>query len=253
MSLTGSLRAALYNLQNLKILQEIPLKPYLLTKPSVSTLQLPPHRLRYVNRLHDPPSPLNGGLINLQELCNLLRQRRKSDRGVSEDDCLRAISKLKVAGLRTCPAFLAETSFQAFPLLLTIKRYQLFAFYPPMFNFRHSCGFIARRFFLVHHIFGVVLDGDNYNCHYTAIVSASVAAFGATSALTSDDFSLAAALVASTGASSSSASGKLPFVASGIGNTSSTASTTSFGTEFSFASKASPLAILAATALAFVA
>lgn len=41
--------------------------------------------------------PLNGGLINLQELCQLLRQRRKSDRGVvSEDDCLRAISKLKV-------------------------------------------------------------------------------------------------------------------------------------------------------------
>ena len=39
----------------------------------------------------------NGGLINLQELCNLLRQRRKSDReAVSEDDCLRAISKLKV-------------------------------------------------------------------------------------------------------------------------------------------------------------
>ncbi|XP_027343799.1 vacuolar protein sorting-associated protein 22 homolog 1 isoform X2 [Abrus precatorius] len=41
----------------------------------------------------------NGGLINLQELCHLLRQRRKSDRGVvSEDDCLRAISKLKVLG-----------------------------------------------------------------------------------------------------------------------------------------------------------
>ncbi|CAI8596570.1 unnamed protein product [Vicia faba] len=43
--------------------------------------------------------PLNGGLINLQELSNLLRQRRKSDRGVvSVDDCLRAISKLKVLG-----------------------------------------------------------------------------------------------------------------------------------------------------------
>ncbi|XP_028795226.1 vacuolar protein sorting-associated protein 22 homolog 1-like isoform X1 [Neltuma alba] len=41
----------------------------------------------------------NGGLINLQELCRLLCQRRKSDRGsVSEDDCLRAISKLKVLG-----------------------------------------------------------------------------------------------------------------------------------------------------------
>ncbi|KAK0599791.1 hypothetical protein LWI29_008673 [Acer saccharum] len=41
----------------------------------------------------------NGGLINLQELCKLLRQRRKSDRElVSEDDCLRAISKLKVLG-----------------------------------------------------------------------------------------------------------------------------------------------------------
>ncbi|KAH7544357.1 hypothetical protein JRO89_XS15G0154100 [Xanthoceras sorbifolium] len=43
--------------------------------------------------------PHNGGLINLQELCKLLRQRRKSDReAVSEDDCLRAISKLKVLG-----------------------------------------------------------------------------------------------------------------------------------------------------------
>ncbi|KAM1394730.1 hypothetical protein PS2_030291 [Malus domestica] len=43
--------------------------------------------------------PHNGGLINLQELCRLLRQRRKSDReAVSEDDCLRAISKLKVLG-----------------------------------------------------------------------------------------------------------------------------------------------------------
>jgi hypothetical protein len=135
-------------------------------------------------------------------------------------------------------AFLAETSFQSFPLLLTIKQYQFFAFNPPMFNFRHSCGFIARRFFLVHHIFGVVLDGDNYNCHYTAIVSASVAAFGATSALTSDDFSLAAALVASTGAGSLSASGELPFVSFGIGNMTSTASTASFGTKFSFAIKA---------------
>lgn len=39
----------------------------------------------------------NGGLINLQELCTLLRQRRKADpEPVSEDDCLRAISKLKV-------------------------------------------------------------------------------------------------------------------------------------------------------------
>ncbi|TXG67845.1 hypothetical protein EZV62_009120 [Acer yangbiense] len=41
----------------------------------------------------------NGGLINLQELCKLLCQRRKNDRElVSEDDCLRAISKLKVLG-----------------------------------------------------------------------------------------------------------------------------------------------------------
>lgn len=45
--------------------------------------------------------PHNGGLINLPELCHLLRQRRKSDRGVvSEDDCLRAISKLKVLFFR---------------------------------------------------------------------------------------------------------------------------------------------------------
>ncbi|KAF6170366.1 hypothetical protein GIB67_012376 [Kingdonia uniflora] len=43
--------------------------------------------------------PHNGGLINLQELCTLLCQRRKSAReSVSEDDCLRAISKLKVLG-----------------------------------------------------------------------------------------------------------------------------------------------------------
>ncbi|KAK9170540.1 hypothetical protein Syun_002680 [Stephania yunnanensis] len=43
--------------------------------------------------------PHNGGLINLQELCTLLCQRRKAAReSVSEDDCLRAISKLKVLG-----------------------------------------------------------------------------------------------------------------------------------------------------------
>nr|VDD49862.1 unnamed protein product [Brassica oleracea] len=42
---------------------------------------------------------LNGGLISLQELCSHLRQRRKKDReAVTEDDCLRAISKLKVLG-----------------------------------------------------------------------------------------------------------------------------------------------------------
>ncbi|XP_031376493.1 vacuolar protein sorting-associated protein 22 homolog 1 [Punica granatum] len=43
--------------------------------------------------------PHNGGLINLQELCTLLRHKRKTSReAVSEDDCLRAISKLKVLG-----------------------------------------------------------------------------------------------------------------------------------------------------------
>lgn len=43
--------------------------------------------------------PHNGGLINLQELCSLLCQRRKAAReSISEDDCLRAISKLKVLG-----------------------------------------------------------------------------------------------------------------------------------------------------------
>ena len=43
----------------------------------------------------------NGGLIDLHELCSLLRQRRKSDREVvSEDDCLRAIKKLKVLCFR---------------------------------------------------------------------------------------------------------------------------------------------------------
>ncbi|MCI51440.1 hypothetical protein A2U01_0072684, partial [Trifolium medium] len=80
-------------------------------------------------------------------------------------------------------------------------------------------------FFLVHRIFGaVVLDGDNYNCHSAAIVSAYVPAFGATSALTSDDFSLAAAPVASTGAGSSSAGGELQFVGFVIGNMTSTTS-----------------------------
>ncbi|KAF3955399.1 hypothetical protein ACB098_06G040600 [Castanea mollissima] len=42
--------------------------------------------------------PHNGGLINLQELCILLRQRKSDREAVSEDDCLRAISKLKVLG-----------------------------------------------------------------------------------------------------------------------------------------------------------
>ncbi|KAK1267784.1 hypothetical protein QJS04_geneDACA013826 [Acorus gramineus] len=41
----------------------------------------------------------NGGLINLQELCSLLCQRHKVARdSVSEDDCLRAINKLKILG-----------------------------------------------------------------------------------------------------------------------------------------------------------
>ncbi|RWW08105.1 hypothetical protein GW17_00028477, partial [Ensete ventricosum] len=44
----------------------------------------------------------NGGLINLQELCSLLCQRRKVAReAVTEDDCLRAISKLKAQGYVT--------------------------------------------------------------------------------------------------------------------------------------------------------
>ncbi|KAL6544459.1 hypothetical protein OROMI_023321 [Orobanche minor] len=43
--------------------------------------------------------PLNGGLISLEELCKLLGQRRKGAReAISQDDCLRAISKLKVLG-----------------------------------------------------------------------------------------------------------------------------------------------------------
>ncbi|GAU37582.1 hypothetical protein TSUD_395540 [Trifolium subterraneum] len=183
MSLTGSLGAAVYNLQSLKILQKHGLlqlfepkytsfmikhektktSPYLFTKPSVSTLHLPPHRLPYVNQLHESLS-----------------------------------------------------------------------------------------FFLFHHIFGaVVLDGDNYNCHSATFVSAYELAFGTTSALTSDDFSLAAVPVAYTGAGSSSASGELPLVGFVLGNMTSTASTASFGTRFSFANKASSLAILAATTAAF--
>ena len=43
----------------------------------------------------------SGGLIDVQELCHLLCQRRKSDREVvSEIDCLRAIKKLKVLCFR---------------------------------------------------------------------------------------------------------------------------------------------------------
>ncbi|EPS59887.1 hypothetical protein M569_14918, partial [Genlisea aurea] len=43
--------------------------------------------------------PHNGGLISLDELCKLLGRRRKNAREpVSQDDCLRAISKLKVLG-----------------------------------------------------------------------------------------------------------------------------------------------------------
>ncbi|KAK4383404.1 Vacuolar protein sorting-associated protein [Sesamum angolense] len=43
--------------------------------------------------------PHNGGLISLEELCKLLGQRRRGAReAVSQDDCLRAISKLKVLG-----------------------------------------------------------------------------------------------------------------------------------------------------------
>lgn len=43
--------------------------------------------------------PHNGGLISLDDLCKLLGQRRIAVRDtISEDDCLRAISKLKVLG-----------------------------------------------------------------------------------------------------------------------------------------------------------
>ncbi|XP_009591703.1 vacuolar protein sorting-associated protein 22 homolog 1 [Nicotiana tomentosiformis] len=43
--------------------------------------------------------PHNGGLISLDDLCKLLGRRRKAAREtISEDDCLRAISKLKVLG-----------------------------------------------------------------------------------------------------------------------------------------------------------
>ncbi|KAL3355734.1 hypothetical protein AABB24_016752 [Solanum stoloniferum] len=43
--------------------------------------------------------PHNGGLISLDDLCKLLGQRWKAVREtISEDDCLRAISKLKVLG-----------------------------------------------------------------------------------------------------------------------------------------------------------
>lgn len=42
----------------------------------------------------------NGGLISSEDLCKILGQRRKGGReAVSEDDCLRAISKLKLLWL----------------------------------------------------------------------------------------------------------------------------------------------------------
>ncbi|KAI3871268.1 hypothetical protein MKX03_017513, partial [Papaver bracteatum] len=45
---------------------------------------------------------LNRGLINLQELCTPLCQRQKAARdSVSEDECLRVISKLKAQGYVT--------------------------------------------------------------------------------------------------------------------------------------------------------
>ncbi|KAG7633101.1 Winged helix DNA-binding domain superfamily [Arabidopsis suecica] len=78
----------------------------------------------------------NGGLISLQELCNHLRQRRKKDRqAVTEDDCLRAISKLKVLGsgfevitigkkklVRTVPTELNKDHNQMLELALVIIR-----------------------------------------------------------------------------------------------------------------------------------
>eukprot|EP00249_Psilotum_nudum_P010238 c22416_g1_i2 orf=390-1001(-) len=41
----------------------------------------------------------NGGLLDIEELCSLLSKRRRASREpINEDDCLRAISKLKVLG-----------------------------------------------------------------------------------------------------------------------------------------------------------
>lgn len=71
--------------------------------------------------------PHNGGLINLEELCRLLNQRRKSAReAVTEDDCLRAISKLKVLFLKICDVYynipwvhtLIQLTFTATPLFV---------------------------------------------------------------------------------------------------------------------------------------
>ncbi|CAN6922759.1 unnamed protein product, partial [Brassica oleracea] len=60
---------------------------------------------------------LNGGLISLQELCNHLRQRRKKDReAVTEDDCLRAISKLKKKLVRSVPTELNKDHNQILEL-----------------------------------------------------------------------------------------------------------------------------------------
>jgi ESCRT-II complex subunit VPS22 len=43
--------------------------------------------------------PHNGGLIDLEELCALLSKKRRAARErITEDDCRRAIGKLKVGG-----------------------------------------------------------------------------------------------------------------------------------------------------------
>lgn len=70
--------------------------------------------------------PHNGGLINLEELCRLLNQRRKSAReAVTEDDCLRAISKLKVLFLKICDVYY-DIPWIHTPIQLTLTATPLF-------------------------------------------------------------------------------------------------------------------------------
>ncbi|XP_075477361.1 vacuolar protein sorting-associated protein 22 homolog 1-like [Primulina tabacum] len=62
--------------------------------------------------------PLNGGLISLEELCNVQGQRRKSSReAVSQDDCLRAISKLKTSNITCIWTVLFTDISTLFPVL----------------------------------------------------------------------------------------------------------------------------------------
>ncbi|XVE80359.1 hypothetical protein DITRI_Ditri14bG0133600 [Diplodiscus trichospermus] len=63
--------------------------------------------------------PLNGGLIDMQEICKLLRQKRKLDcEAVSEDDCLRVISYVTVDEVKRRLSWTHERAIDALDTLL---------------------------------------------------------------------------------------------------------------------------------------